>query len=186
MDKIDEIKSNTNKPQRIVIAVTVPILSLIVGYGLLSMLLDSFSYEMFSSRSVTPFELNHTWWLWVIILLAISTFEFLWFKDEVPVAPLNVNRINSMMSADGPNLKAEKITSIQLSEMQQLFLKVKEYPYNWGLQHELLSSLNIPFALSFWGNYKITYQGKLIHVKAESLPQWIINNLSNHPEFKDI
>jgi hypothetical protein len=71
IEKIIALQSTVNSPQRIIIASVVPILSLVVGYGIMSML-DFYPLD----------EFDETWWMWGIVLLLIGGFEYFWFSDH--------------------------------------------------------------------------------------------------------
>jgi len=71
------------------------------------------------------------------------------------------------------------------SKARQLLSELKGNPYNWDLQKELLQTLNIPYELSIWGNYKITYQGKLIRLDTYEFNRWILDLFANDPSFRN-
>ena len=58
---INQIEKSSNPIQRMIIAIVAPIVILLLGYGLINIL------------DVSPDDFDDSWWLWLIIILCISS-----------------------------------------------------------------------------------------------------------------
>ena len=76
-----------NTQQRIVVAVVVPILLFFLGYGLMTIIDSSHYYAWSLGKTLgwgwdfTPTDIGESWWGWLIVFLALGTFEFIWFRN---------------------------------------------------------------------------------------------------------
>lgn len=66
---------------------------------------------------------------------------------------------------------------------KQYFMAIMQPLHNKTYYGYLLHLLNIPHNISIFGEtFKITYAGKHFVVNSANMPNWIIENLSDHPE----
>ncbi|MFC1764861.1 hypothetical protein ACFL6U_22665 [Planctomycetota bacterium] len=80
---IKHITTQTTPAQRIVIAVIVPIVVILLGWGLMSFIDSHDSGQLSNSDydwgwSFDPTDLNDSWWGWLLVFTAIGIFEYLW------------------------------------------------------------------------------------------------------------
>jgi len=108
---------------------------------------------------------------------------------------LDVNNAIKSLHADYPHLKDKlKLDTSEILKLQLLFCQIRDnknnllvYEDSISLCEKLLKSLNIPFEVnSFWGYFRITYQGSARRVSNRNMCRWIVNALGSHPHFRDI
>ena len=105
---------------------------------------------------------------------------------KVMGASLDPDKLIEMLWDDFPQLKPKTDAKRSLSRERELFSIIKEDPYNWAYYDELLNVLKVPFKVSFLGNYIITHRGRSESIPANLMQEWVINNLGNLPQFRNI
>lgn len=80
-EAVDKLHKSTNTPQRVIVALAVPILAILIGYGAIHLIANAMRGGYWL-HDCTPLALIHTWWMWAIVLGIVGVFEFFWFRTR--------------------------------------------------------------------------------------------------------
>ena len=77
---IEAMARKANETQKIIVGIITPIVIIILGYGIMT-LIDKNDSDLWDFN-FDPNRLSESWWGWLIVFIAISFFEWLWFKTR--------------------------------------------------------------------------------------------------------
>jgi hypothetical protein len=77
-EKINAVNQKSNPIQRIIVAVGVPIVIIILGFGIMT-IIEKNDYDLWH---FDPSALGESWWGWLLLILIIGVFEYFWFRDR--------------------------------------------------------------------------------------------------------
>jgi hypothetical protein len=75
---VKEVHAKSNPAQRIVIAVAVPFVVVLLGWGMMAWLNTGPGPFRYGRWDAT--ELDETWFVWLLMVGLIAVFEYLWFS----------------------------------------------------------------------------------------------------------
>ena len=79
-DKLKEIDRRLNPIQRIVVAVVIPIVVILIGWGVMTnIVIDGGGVFRIM---MNPINLSDSWWTWLIVISVIGVFEYFWFRNR--------------------------------------------------------------------------------------------------------
>ena len=72
-----------NKIQRNIIAISIPLILIIITLGITENIFDQFNiFDNDLKLNVHWYYYEYTWYVWLITILLISIFEFWFFRDK--------------------------------------------------------------------------------------------------------
>lgn len=100
-EQIDAVARKANPTQKIVVGIIVPIVIVLLGYGIMAAIDDN-SYELWD---FAPDDLEESWWGWMLVFIAIGLFEWLWFKTRrnVVVTTSNSDATSFVSGKESPS-----------------------------------------------------------------------------------
>ncbi len=77
-EEVTSIHRPVNTSQRIIVAVIVPLVLLVVAYGVI----DEIAFGQYIMRGNPSLlsDFHETWWMWAITFALLGVFEFFWLK----------------------------------------------------------------------------------------------------------
>lgn len=84
IQKLNEFQRKVNAPQRVIVAIIVPLVILAAAYVVIDTIAEENYYDYGrGGRNDSPLTaFNITGWMWAIVLFLIGVFEFFWFRDK--------------------------------------------------------------------------------------------------------
>lgn len=75
-----------NKIQKIILTIFIPILILVISYGIADRVLDHYEKSYYSGssffRNIDAFDFEDTWWIWGIGIFFIMGILFMIYRDK--------------------------------------------------------------------------------------------------------
>ncbi len=82
LSQINTALQRCNPTQKRIVGVVVPIVIVLLGYGIMTMTDGAHIFSNYYFPDCNPRLLKESWWGWMLVTIAIGSFECFWFKTQ--------------------------------------------------------------------------------------------------------